>query len=95
MAEEETSRDEDEKKMKREIQRWFDIISSNPILIRDEEILLFVESDFGVSFPYSFVNLSILQSTTAEPPQQDSNGKPRNSLRLLPMNVLNSPMPVL
>jgi hypothetical protein len=40
--------EEDEKRMKRELQRWFDIISINPILIRDEEIMLFVESDFGV-----------------------------------------------
>jgi hypothetical protein len=40
--------EEDEKKMRLELQRWFDVINSNPILIRDEEIMLFVESDFGV-----------------------------------------------
>lgn len=36
--------------MKAELQKWFDIISSNPVIIRDDEIMLFVESDFGVSF---------------------------------------------
>jgi len=43
--------EEDEKRTKRELQRWFDIISTNPILIRDEEVMLFVESDFGVISP--------------------------------------------
>lgn len=41
--------EEDEKRMKVELQRWFDIVSANPVLIRDEEMMLFVESDFGVS----------------------------------------------
>jgi hypothetical protein len=52
--------EEDEKRMKLELQRWFDVISSNPVLIRDEEIMLFVESDFGVHFtlPHSFVDPS-------------------------------------
>jgi len=40
--------EEDEKRMKTELQRWFDVISKNQVLIRDEEIMLFVESDFGV-----------------------------------------------
>jgi len=40
--------------MKKELQRWFDIVSINPILIRDEEIMLFVESDFGVRLNFEF-----------------------------------------
>jgi hypothetical protein len=40
--------EEDERRMKGELQRWFDILSTNSVLIRDEEIMLFVESDFGV-----------------------------------------------
>jgi hypothetical protein len=43
--------EEDEKRMKAELQRWFDVLSVNPVLIRDEEIMLLVESDFGVFFP--------------------------------------------
>jgi hypothetical protein len=43
--------EEDEKRMKAELQRWFDALSVNPVLIRDEEIMLLVESDFGVFFP--------------------------------------------
>lgn len=35
-----------------EWQEWFDRISSNPILIRDEEFIFFVENDFG----YSVIN---------------------------------------
>lgn len=42
--------EEDEKRLKAELQRWFDVLSANPVLIRDEEIMLFVESDFGVCF---------------------------------------------
>ena len=45
--------DEDEKRMKVELQRWFDVLSANPILIRDEEIMLLVESDFGVFLQFS------------------------------------------
>ena len=41
--------DEDERRMKADLQRWFNVVSSNPVLIRDEEIMLFVESDFGYS----------------------------------------------
>jgi PX domain len=40
--------EEDERRMKGELQRWFDVLSANSVLIRDEEIMLFVESDFGV-----------------------------------------------
>ena len=41
--------EEDDKKMKERFQRWFDKICRNPILIRDEEVVLLVESDFGYS----------------------------------------------
>jgi PX domain len=40
--------EEDERRMKNDIQKWLDVISSNPVLMRDEEIMLFVQSDFGV-----------------------------------------------
>ena len=62
--------EEDEKRMKQELQRWFDVISSNPILIRDEEIMLFVESDFGVrnNLVANRANRSILRSTITERP---------------------------
>ena len=49
--------EEDEKRMMLELQRWFDVVSSNPVLIRDEEIMLFVESDFGV--PSTFLTPSL------------------------------------
>lgn len=50
--------EEDERRMKAELQRWFDILSSNPVLIRDEEIMLFVESDFGVSLDLGIISHS-------------------------------------
>jgi hypothetical protein len=50
--------EEDERRMKTELQKWFDVISSNPVLIRDEEIMLLVESDFGVSFISSQLTIS-------------------------------------
>lgn len=41
--------EEDENKVKTNMQRWFSVVCSNDILIRDEETQLFVESDFGYS----------------------------------------------
>ncbi|KAF2025375.1 vacuolar protein sorting-associated protein-like protein vps17 [Setomelanomma holmii] len=41
--------DEDEARLKASLQRWLNIVCSNDILIRDEEMVFFVESDFGYS----------------------------------------------
>jgi len=41
--------EEDETKVKANMQRWLSIVCSNDILIHDEETRLFVESDFGYS----------------------------------------------
>ncbi|KAH9867910.1 hypothetical protein IAQ61_007214 [Plenodomus lingam] len=41
--------DEDEMRLKSSMQRWLNIVCSNDILIRDEEMVFFVESDFGYS----------------------------------------------
>lgn len=41
--------EEDEVRLKAAIQRWLNVVCSNEILIRDEEMVFFVESDFGYS----------------------------------------------
>ena len=41
--------DEDEARVKGSMQRWLNTVCSNDILIRDEEMRFFVESDFGYS----------------------------------------------
>lgn len=41
--------DEDEAKVKALMQRWFIYVCSNEVLMRDDEMVLFVESDFGYS----------------------------------------------
>jgi hypothetical protein len=41
--------DEDEARLKASLQRWLNIVCSNDILIRDEEMVFFIESDFGYS----------------------------------------------
>ncbi|KZM23546.1 Vacuolar protein sorting-associated protein 17 [Ascochyta rabiei] len=41
--------DEDEARLKAAVQRWLNVVCSNDILIRDEEMVFFVESDFGYS----------------------------------------------
>ncbi|CAK7562335.1 MAG: Vacuolar protein sorting-associated protein 17 [Sporothrix epigloea] len=41
--------DEDEARVKAQMQRWFNYVCSNEVLIRDDELILFVESDFGYS----------------------------------------------
>ncbi|KAF2714643.1 vacuolar protein sorting-associated protein Vps17 [Pleomassaria siparia CBS 279.74] len=41
--------DEDEARVKASLQRWLNVVCSNDVLIRDEEMVFFVESDFGYS----------------------------------------------
>lgn len=41
--------EEDERKLKSNIQHWLNLICSNVILIRDREVMHFIESDFGWS----------------------------------------------
>jgi len=41
--------DEDETRVKGSIQRWLNVVCSNVILMRDEELVFFIESDFGYS----------------------------------------------
>ncbi len=41
--------EEDEVRVKALMQRWLNYVCSNEVLVRDEEIVLFVESDFGYS----------------------------------------------
>ncbi|KAK5083081.1 Vacuolar protein sorting-associated protein 17 [Lithohypha guttulata] len=41
--------EEDEIRVKANIQRWLNIVCSNEVLMRDEEMVFFVEADFGYS----------------------------------------------
>ncbi|CAN8103040.1 unnamed protein product [Discula destructiva] len=41
--------DEDEIRVKALMQRWFNYVCGNEVLMRDDEMVLFVESDFGYS----------------------------------------------
>lgn len=41
--------DEDEARIKASMQRWLNCVCGNDVLMRDEEMVLFVESDFGYS----------------------------------------------
>nr|POE79570.1 vacuolar protein sorting-associated protein 17 [Quercus suber] len=41
--------DEDENRTKAVLQRWLNAVCSNDVLMRDEEMVFFVESDFGYS----------------------------------------------
>ncbi|KAF2788063.1 vacuolar protein sorting-associated protein Vps17 [Melanomma pulvis-pyrius CBS 109.77] len=41
--------DEDEARVKASLQRWLNVVCSNDVLIRDEEMVFFIESDFGYS----------------------------------------------
>lgn len=41
--------DEDEIRVKALMQRWFNYVCSNEVLMHDDEMVLFVESDFGYS----------------------------------------------
>ncbi|KAI1633967.1 hypothetical protein F4809DRAFT_652187 [Biscogniauxia mediterranea] len=41
--------DEDETRVKALMQRWFNYVCTNEVLMKDDEMVLFVESDFGYS----------------------------------------------
>lgn len=41
--------DEDEVRVKSNLQRWLNYVCSNDVLMRDDEMVYFVESDFGYS----------------------------------------------
>lgn len=41
--------DEDDARVKASLQRWLNVVCSSEVLMRDEEIRFFVESDFGYS----------------------------------------------
>ncbi|KAM4056653.1 PX domain-containing protein [Hirsutella rhossiliensis] len=41
--------DEDETRVKATMQRWFNYVCSSDVLMKDDEMILFVESDFGYS----------------------------------------------
>jgi len=41
--------DEDEMRVKASMQRWLNYVCSNEVLMHDDEMILFVESDFGYS----------------------------------------------
>ena len=41
--------DEDETRVKSSIQKWLNVVCGNDVLMRDEEMVFFVESDFGYS----------------------------------------------
>ncbi|GMM36720.1 retromer subunit [Saccharomycopsis crataegensis] len=41
--------EEDEEALERQVQDWFNRVTDNPILIRNEEFVFFIENDFGYS----------------------------------------------
>lgn len=41
--------DEDEHRVKFTMQKWLNVVCSNQVLIRDDEMIFFIESDFGYS----------------------------------------------
>ena len=41
--------DEDESRVKNSLQKWLNNVCSNEVLMRDDEIIFFIESDFGYS----------------------------------------------
>lgn len=41
--------EEDEARVKTNMQRWLNVVCGNDILMRDEEMIFFIESDFGYS----------------------------------------------
>ena len=60
------------------IQRWFSRVATDPVLLQDEEVRSFVESDFGVSpAPPGIINTLGLSSDTISCPQYNPIPRPK------------------
>ncbi|RPA83289.1 vacuolar protein sorting-associated protein Vps17 [Ascobolus immersus RN42] len=68
--------EEDEIRVRAGMQRWLNVVCSNPVLMRDEEVMIFVEGDFGYSpsvrkkQPATGVRRKVLKQFA--PPQDDT-----------------------
>lgn len=88
--------DEDEVRVKALMQRWFNYVCSNEVLMRDDEMVLFVESDFGYSplvkmkQPATGVRRKILKQFAPPPDDTPELAEARPAVKLFYLGTMDA-----
>ncbi|PHH87892.1 hypothetical protein CDD83_8283 [Cordyceps sp. RAO-2017] len=88
--------DEDENRVKATMQRWFNYVCSNEILMKDDEMILFVESDFGYSpmvkmkQPATGVRRKILKQFAPPPDDTPELAEARPAVKLFYLGTMDA-----
>jgi hypothetical protein len=88
--------DEDEVRVKALMQRWLNYVCSNETLMRDEEMVLFVESDFGYSplvkmkQPATGVRRKILKQFAPPPDETPELADARPAVKLFYLGAMDA-----
>ncbi|KAH7328037.1 vacuolar sorting protein [Stachybotrys elegans] len=88
--------DEDEVRVKALMQRWFNYVCSNEVLMRDDEMVLFVESDFGYSplvkmkQPATGVRRKILKQFAPPPDETPELAEARPIVKLFYLGAMDA-----
>ncbi|KAH7165612.1 hypothetical protein EDB81DRAFT_259627 [Dactylonectria macrodidyma] len=88
--------DEDEARVKALMQRWLNYVCSNEVLMRDDELVLFVESDFGYSpmvkrkQPATGVRRKILKQFAPPPDDTPELAEARPAVKLFYLGTMDA-----
>jgi hypothetical protein len=88
--------DEDEVRVKALMQRWFNYVCSSETLVRDDEMVLFVESDFGYSpllkmkQPATGVRRKILKQFAPPPDETPELAEARPIVKLFYLGAMDA-----
>jgi len=88
--------DEDEGRVKALMQRWFNYVCSSDFLMRDDEMVLFVESDFGYSpmvkrkQPATGVRRKILKQFSPPPDDTPELAEARPAVKLFYLGTMDA-----
>lgn len=88
--------DEDDNRVRAMMQRWFNYTCSNEMLMRDDEMVLFVESDFGYSplvkmkQPATGVRRKILKQFAPPPDDTPELAEARPTVKLFYLGTMDA-----
>lgn len=88
--------EEDENRVKSTMQRWFNYVFSNEVLMKDDEMILFVESDFGYSpmvkmkQPATGVRRKILKQFAPPPDDTPELASARPAVKLFYLGTMDA-----
>ena len=88
--------DEDEARVKATLQRWLNYVCGNEVLMRDDEMVFFVESDFGYSpvvrmkQPATGVRRKVLKQFAPPPDDTPELHEARPAVKLFYLNTMDA-----